>query len=726
MPSNFIALNFEQKPYYVMRYTLKGVMTIIEWVMVSPARRMQIRESYGRWFNEPMRLKEEVLELFQGAILNLDPTQALLDWFREALDKHEPKEALENLYQVLEKNYQAFKALPPESYHQSVLEKNLSLLQTALQLSDLEKDILAVSILTSHDKEVINVLEEINDKMMPSVTHFLHFMGRIVDEDNLHEVSQALYGQSILIKTGLIEVAQNGFGSNYFDDLIQVMEPLNLFNSREFKDERELLSLWLQPIQPSHLSLEQFPHLQPKISQIQSYLLQACKQKKPGVNIFFYGQPGTGKTELSRALCAKDFEVYGIQHEVPEVEGIGPKKRSKPSRFKSYQLAQYLLSQKDNCVLVFDEAEDVFGRGFRQSKNALNNATSDQNNKSWVNQQLEENTVPTIWISNHIHQIDPAYLRRYDFLVEVPIPPRAVRLQIVQHHWKQFQLPLEILEQVASKPDIPPAILAKAAKVVADLMLPDTDTLIQTLIDQLNDWRITAGLAPIHLKNKQTLSYDSTLLNIQPSAQFFERILTNCSQAKLCFFGLPGTGKTAFAQHLAERLDKPLMVRRASDIVSAYVCETEQNIAKMFRGADREQAVLFLDEGDSFLRDRQKAHQSWEVTQTNELLTQMEGFKGIFILATNLIDQLDMAALRRFNFKVEFHPLKLDQAWSLFQKLVPNADEAYYERLQTLQSRTALNHGHFANVSEQLTLAQIQYDGEMVLQLLREEAKWLH
>ena len=76
--------------------------------------------------------------------------------------------------------------------------------------------------------------------------------------------------------------------------------------------------------------------------------------------------------------------------------------------------------------------------------------------------------------------------------------------------------------------------------------------------------------------------------------------------------------------------------------------------------------MLVLDEADSFLRDRRGAHRSWEVTQVNELLTQMEAFDGLFIATTNRMESLDPASLRRFPWKIRFDGLKPGQRWGLF------------------------------------------------------------
>jgi hypothetical protein len=134
----------------------------------------------------------------------------------------------------------------------------------------------------------------------------------------------------------------------------------------------------------------------------------------------------------------------------------------------------------------------------------------------------------------------------------------------------------------------------------------------------------------------------------------------------MCLYGPPGTGKTQFVEHLAQQLGRRLIVKRASDLLSKWLGDNEKNLAAMFQEAEAEEAILFLDEGDSFLRDRSLATQSWEVTKVNELLQGMERFPGIFIVATNLFRGLDTAALRRFTFKMELRPLNPDQRWAMF------------------------------------------------------------
>src|SRR3546814_276487 len=112
----------------------------------------------------------------------------------------------------------------------------------------------------------------------------------------------------------------------------------------------------------------------------------------------------------------------------------------------------------------------------------------------------------------------------------------------------------------------------------------------------------------------------------------------------------------------------PLHVKRASDILSAFVGDNERNIASAFRAAKREGAVLLIDEIETFLLDRRSAQRHWEVSLVNEMLTQMEGHDGIFIASTNQIDALDKAALRRFDIKIGFGALRPNKAWELLRR----------------------------------------------------------
>jgi len=196
------------------------------------------------------------------------------------------------------------------------------------------------------------------------------------------------------------------------------------------------------------------------------------------------------------------------------------------------------------------------------------------------------------------------------------------------------------------------------------------------------------------------------------------------SEARLCFYGPPGTGKTAFGQWLARELEKPLLVKRVSDLIGPYVGETERNLAQAFQQAREEDAVLMLDEVDSFLRDRRKAQHSWEITAVNEMLTQMESFQGLFIASTNLMDDLDDASLRRFDLKICFDFLRPEQTIELFRhhlqqlKLTPTSAEL----MPSLGHLSRLTPGDFAMISRRAQFKPFK-DANEVLEALHAECR---
>jgi SpoVK/Ycf46/Vps4 family AAA+-type ATPase len=155
--------------------------------------------------------------------------------------------------------------------------------------------------------------------------------------------------------------------------------------------------------------------------------------------------------------------------------------------------------------------------------------------------------------------------------------------------------------------------------------------------------------------------YDIGHLNTPADLSQIAANLRRNPSARLCLYGPPGTGKTSFGHWLADEIGQPLQLQKASDLLSPYLGLTEQRIARAFETAKQDGAVLLIDEVDSFLRDRTQTSHSWEVTQINEMLTQIESFPGILIASTNLIDQLDPASMRRFDIKLHFGYLLPDQ-----------------------------------------------------------------
>jgi transitional endoplasmic reticulum ATPase len=220
--------------------------------------------------------------------------------------------------------------------------------------------------------------------------------------------------------------------------------------------------------------------------------------------------------------------------------------------------------------------------------------------------------------------------------------------------------------------------------------------------------------------------YDLRFLNPDCDLEELTKSVKKYGRAKICLYGPSGSGKTQFVHYLGQKLQRTVIVKHASDILSPYLGQTEQKIAAMFRQVHAEKEILFLDEADSFLQDRNRAHHAWEITQVNELLVQMEAFNGLFFCATNLFDILDSAVFRRFDLKVKFDYLQHEQAWELFKAFLTKGGSplsAHDERLwqPTLYSLRFLTPGDFATVLRRLTLTNAWIRPEVFYEGLKKE-----
>jgi AAA+ superfamily predicted ATPase len=165
----------------------------------------------------------------------------------------------------------------------------------------------------------------------------------------------------------------------------------------------------------------------------------------------------------------------------------------------------------------------------------------------------------------------------------------------------------------------------------------------------------------------------------------FRQTLPYGRGATMIFSGPPGTGKTACAEGIAHRLEKPILSIDYSQIQNCFVGETEKNIVAVFREASESNAVLFWDEADAMFFDRDSAYRNWEVREVNVLLQELEHFEGVCILCTNRKLTLDPALERRISLKVEFERPTRPMRAQIWRKLVPQklplAADVDFERL---------------------------------------------
>ncbi len=612
--------------------------------------------------------------------------------------------------------------------HSTLVEKNIDALAGLLQLNKAERALLLYGTLARYQRDLRSLLVEFKVNNAPEAYAALADIAGV----KASEVGEALRAGSRLERIGLVENLISEHNITDLADLMKVSEKLPPVLMREYRDQSELMAVFTRPASRTELVTKDFHFVDDDVKVLVSLMRNAVERKELGVNVLLYGPPGTGKTELAKVVAqAAGLELFEVEYADRDGNSLSGR-----DRYRSLQIAQVFLKGASLASLLFDEVEDVFPPisvdaaqlMARQEQQAMAAAVSHSvNGKAWVNQILEANAVPTIWVTNRIEQIDPAFRRRFAYHLELKSPPPGAREQLVRKTLDGVAVSDGFVAKLTERKGLTPAQIRTAVRF-ADLAKSDEDTTVyEKLIErQLKNSDEALGNKAEDTKGrKQVTTYDLDMLNVETRFDIprIVEALKARGHGTLCFYGAPGTGKTALGEHIARSLGKPLIVKQASDLISKFVGETEQNMAKMFNEAESEKAVLLLDEADSFLQDRRGAQRSYEVTEVNEMLQQMERFSGIFVCTTNLLDRVDQAALRRFTFKIKFKPLTNEQREKMFitEALAGDAtklQEALRVRLAKLEQ---ICPGDFAAVKRQVDILATEFSADEFIEQLEAE-----
>ncbi|MEO7953028.1 MAG: AAA family ATPase, partial [Polaromonas sp.] len=626
----------------------------------------------------------------------------------------------------------------------TLVEKNIDALSGLLQLNKAERALLLYGTLARYQRDLRTILVEVKVNNAPEAYAAIAEVAGVSPS----EVGEALRAGSRLERIGLVENLISEHNITDLADLMKVSEKLPPVLMREYRDQSELMAVFTRPATKSALALNDFTYVLDDAQVLVSLLRNAVARKEPGVNVLLYGPPGTGKTELARVVAqAAGLDLFEVEYADRDGNSLSGR-----DRYRSLQIAQVFLKGSTRSALLFDEVEDVFPP--ISSEAALLMARSEQlsapasgsvSGKAWVNQVLESNAVPTLWITNRIEQIDPAFRRRFAYHLELRSPPPGAREGIVRKTLEGVQVSDAFVARLTARKGLTPAQIRTAVRFARLASAPDETMdaqvdgealqailaggrpgLMETLIErQLKNADVALGNKAEASGRRSVTTYDLSMLNVESRFEVPRIVaaLKARGHGTLCFYGPPGTGKTALAEHIASALEQPLLIKQASDLMSKYVGETEQNMAAMFREAELEKAVLLLDEADSFLQDRRGAQRTYEVTEVNEMLQGMERYKGIFICTTNLLESLDQAALRRFTFKIKFMPLTGAQREAMFvtEALAGDASMLTPPLQKRLAELTQLCPGDFAAVKRQVDILATEFSAEEFLAQLEAE-----
>ena len=536
----------------------------------------------------------------------------------------------------------------------------------------------------------------------------------------------ALRPAGLLRQSGLIGCKSRWEGSEPLGQWLTIPDMLVREIFREQDEDKPLINAFYQLGPKSTLTRRDFPQVS-ELALLKKYLRASIKEGAVGSNVLLWGSPGTGKTEMARhiaqTLRKRPLEIRSMDSDNQALKAM--------DRLDCYRFCQTILAKSKDALVLFDEVEDVLCDGtFSLWGFRSNNTVS----KSMINTVLETNKTPSIWITNAVYGIDPAYLRRFDFVINLKTPVAGTKKRMALRAFEGLPTQKGMVDRLVQHDAITAAHMKKVTKICERVGATTAKEVSHITDKVLNGDLKAVSERPLVIKRPLTssrraeLPYRPDLINCDTDIEHLAKNLRGYSSIRICAFGPPGTGKTAWAKHLAKKVRRPLMVKHAADILDKFVGGTEKNIVAVFKEAAATRSVLMLDEMDSFLPDRTKADKHWEVTQANQFLTAMEEYTGILICSTNLLENLDPATMRRFDFKINFDYLDTEQAsevaFELMKTLRVKLTKECKEQLLAGLSGSKLSHGDFAALLRRYTALRTKPSVELLLKDLRWETSF--
>lgn len=580
-----------------------------------------------------------------------------------------------------------------------LVQENLKILGRVLKLDPIDRDILACTLMFNMLPEFSRFADKLHETM-PSIVETYACLLAVEP----HEVRSHLLPTGRLSRSGLVRIDQQA------KDIGNAVEPLSKLGAlgfQQFNCDSEVRNLLVGEPQNSSLSSSDFDYLDYDLSILVKLIQTSIKNKKAGTNILLYGPPGSGKSEFAKVISTEAGAAF---HAVGEKD-VNGEEPARYERLGELGLAQHLLEDANSpSVCCFDEAEDLFAYGvslFRSSPGS----------KVFMNRIFETNPVPVIWILNDIDMMPTTIRRRMSFALKMDPPSQTVRRRILDrmiaaHHVKVSDNQREAWSR---QPLLSPGIFSKALQTtcLADQSQETLNYVIGGLLQAQND-----GMQVLLPAEATAPKFNPKLSNANRDLTKFCNALVTANGRGMSFslylHGPSGTGKSAFARHVAERLGMEVRNLKGSDLLGMYVGQTEQAIASAFEIAKREQKFLILDEVDALLHDRHSADRRFEISQVNELLQAMENHPLSFACTTNLAEKIDSAAMRRFTFHLGFKPLEEEQVDMCFQHFFDRPAPA------ALSGLSGLTAADFARVKRQAAILETVQDNSEIAHMLEE------
>ncbi len=402
---------------------------------------------------------------------------------------------------------------------------------------------------------------------------------------------------------------------------------------------------------------------------------------KPPKGVLLHGSPGTGKTLLARAV-AHESNAHIIMLNAPEIMGkyYGESEERLREIFKQGHENAPSIIFIDEIDAIAPKREEVTGEVEKRVVAQL---------LSLMDGLKEREKVIVVAATNRPNALDPALRRpgRFDREIEIGIPDRDARLEILQIHTRNMPLEDVDLEELANSThgfvgaDIAAlcreSAMSSLRKVLPEIDLeaheisPDT---LEKLIVRREDfkaalkdvgpsalrevyveipnirWSDIGGLEEVKNELKKAIEWPLKYPNE------FEELGINPPHGIL-LYGPPGTGKTMLAKAISNEAQANFISIKGPELLSKWVGESEKAVREIFKkGRQTAPCIIFFDEVDSIVPRRGIGIGDSRVTERiiSQILTELDGIEEltdvVVIAATNRPDIIDPALFRPGRF----------------------------------------------------------------------------
>ena len=436
-------------------------------------------------------------------------------------------------------------------------------------------------------------------------------------------------------------------------------------------------------------------------------------QRSPRNGILLHGEPGNGKTAFAEAL-AGEFHLPLVTLTYADVasQWVGQKSSRIRAAFEQ-------AKREQPCVLFIDEVDSFLesrdGRpdGIKEDRDVVNALLT-------LMVDIRQCRVILVAATNHLDRLDSAGVRegRFDFKVEITPPDLPARIgllrkgladnlprqtvddrviELVAQRWNGFS----VKRILAVTEELPAYLKATGASQVG----------FEEFMGALRQLQGQRGAVPENVTPLSDLVFSPGTREMLEliAARMADPAHTERHGGTLptgvLFFGPPGTGKTAACKALAHAIGWAFLPTTGAELAR----DPDRLEALYTKAKDLRPTVIFIDEADELLRDRQF---SPSTAATNKLLTLMDGVADrvrdvVWIAATNHPEQLDPALLRggRFSEKVVFELPSASELALYLRRWLQRKGVALDEGLGLEQITAAMGESSIANAEAVLQAA---------------------